>query len=131
MSVSMGRHPLTFKVEKSIPTAQAAPGSANVVPFKKRGRLLAKFDSLTPTRSSKTVMPPPSAATEGSTSGWHGPKGVVIYFARTDRGGHAAKGHKYRLDENETDLTATDYAAIAYIVMTVAFYPALAWLLLS
>jgi hypothetical protein len=123
----MGGHPLTFTVEKPIP-AQAAPRLANVVPFNKRGRLLAKAEPITSTRSSKTVMPPPSAATEGTTSGWYGPKGVIIDFPHAHRGGHAAKGHNYRSDENETGLTLTDYAAIAYIVMTVAFYPALAWL---
>jgi hypothetical protein len=74
-------------------------------------------------------MLPSSAATEGSTSGWYGPKGVIIDFAHVDRGGYAAKGHKYRSNEDETGCTVTDYAAIAYVVMTVAFYPALAWLL--
>ena len=127
----MGRHPLAFTVEKPSPAVQAAPSLANVVPFNKRGRLLAKLEPITSTRSSKTVMPPPSAATEGSTSGWYGPKGVIIDFAHADRGGHAAKGHEYRSNEDETRLTATDYAAIAYVVMTVAFYPALAWLFSS
>jgi hypothetical protein len=125
----MGRHPLNITIEKRVPAAQAAPSLANVVPFNKRGRLVAKFEPITSTRSSKTVMLPPSAATEGSTSGWYGPKGVIIDFAHVDRGGHAAKEHKYRSNEDETGCTVTDYAAIAYVVMTVAFYPALAWLL--
>jgi hypothetical protein len=125
-----GRHLLTFTVEKPTPT-QAAPGSANVVPFNKRGRLLAKFEPITSARSSKTVMPPPSAATEGGRSSWCGPKGAVIDFARAYRGRQAAKGPEYRSNENETGLTLTDYAAIAYVVMTVAFYPALAWLFSS
>jgi hypothetical protein len=127
----MGVHPLTFTVEKPIPAAQAAPGLANVVPFNKSGRLLAKFEPITSARSSKTGMPPPPAATEGTTSGWYGSKGVIIDFAHADRSGHAAKEHKYRSNENETALTVADYAAIAYVVMTVAFYPALAWLLSS
>ena len=121
----MGGHPLTFMVEKPIP-AQAAPRLANVVPFDKRGRLRARIEPVTSTRSWKTGMSPPSATTEGSTR--DRPKGAIIDFAHAYRGGHAAKGHKYRSDENETGLTATDYAAIAYVVMTVAFYPALAWL---
>jgi hypothetical protein len=120
-------HPLTFAVEKPIP-AQAAPRLATVVPFNKRDRLPANVEPVTSTRSSKTVMPPTSAATEGSRSGWCGPKGVVIDFAHAYRGRHAAKWPKYRSSENETGLTLTDYAAIAYVVMTVAFYPALAWL---
>jgi hypothetical protein len=126
----MGGHPLTFTVEKPIP-AQAAPSLANVVPFNKRGRLLAKVEPLTSASASKTVMPPPSAATEGSTIGWYGPKGVIIDLAQAYRGGHAARGRRYRSDENETRLTVTDCAAIAYLVMTVAFYPALAWLFSS
>jgi hypothetical protein len=127
----MGRRPLTFTVEKPIPAAQAAPSLANIVPFNKRGRLLAKFEPINSTRSSKTVMPPPSTATEGSTSIWCGPKGVIIDFAHADRAGHAANGHEYRSNENETGLTLADYAAIAYVVLTVAFYPALAWLFSS
>ena len=127
----MGRHPPTFMAEKPVAAAQAAPCMVNVVPFNKRGRLLAKLDSITSTRSSKTVMPPPSEATEGSTSGSCGPKGVIIDFAHADRSGQAAKRHKYPSNENETGLTVTDYAAIAYVVMSVAFFPALAWLFLS
>jgi hypothetical protein len=124
----MGRHPRTCTVEKPIPAAQAALRSANVIPFNKRGRLLAKLEPIAASRSSKTMMPPPSAATAGRTSGRCRPKGVVIDFAHADPGGHAAKGHEYRSNENETGLTATDCAAIAYVVMAVAFYPALAWL---
>jgi hypothetical protein len=127
----MGRHPLTFTAEKPMPAAQTAPSLANVVPFNKRGgRLLAKCEPITSTRPSKTVMPPASAATEGSTSRY-GPKGVIIDFAHANPGGHAAKGHKYRSNENETGLTVTDYAAIAYVVITIAFYPVLAWLFSS
>ena len=127
----MGGRPRTFTVEKPVPAAQGAPSSANVVPFNNRGRPFAKFGPITSTRSSKTAMPPPSTATEGSISGWYGPKGVIIDFAHADRGGHATKVHKYWSNENETCLTVTDYAAIAYVVMTVAFYPALAWLFSS
>jgi hypothetical protein len=123
-------HPLTFTVEKPIP-AQAARRLATVVPFNMRGRLPAKVEPITSARSSKTVMPPPSAATEGSRSGWCGPKGVVVDFAHAHRGRHGAKGPKYRSNKNETGLTLTDYAAIAYVVMAVAFYPALAWLFSS
>jgi hypothetical protein len=123
--------PLTFTVGKPIPATQAAPSSANVVPFNIRGRLRAKAEPLTSTRSSKAVMPS-SAATEGRTSGAScRPKGVIIEFAHADRGGHAAKGHKYRSNENETGLTAADYAAIVYVVMSAAFYPAAAYLFLS
>lgn len=120
-------HPLTFTVEKPIPT-QAAPRLATVISINKCGRLPAKVEPITFTRSSKTVMLPPSAATEGGRSGSCGPKGVVIDFAHAYRGRHAAKGPKYRSNENETGPTLTDYAAIAYVVMTVTFYPALAWL---
>ena len=126
----MGGHPLTLRVEKPIP-AQATPRLANVVPFNKRGRLLAKLEPIASTRSSKTVMPPPSAATKGSTSGWYGPKGVIIDLAHAYRGGHAAKGPQYRSNENETGFMESDNAAIAYVVIAVAFYPALAWLFLS
>jgi hypothetical protein len=122
--------PLTFTVGKPIPATQAAPSSANVVPFNNRGRLRAKFEPITSGRSSKAVMPS-SAATEGGTSGSCRPKGIIIEFAHADRGGHAAKGHKYRSNEDETGLTVADYAAIAYAVMSTAFYPALAYLLLS
>jgi hypothetical protein len=124
----MGGRPLTFTVEKPIPAAQAAPSSANVVAFNNRGRRRVKLEPTTSTWSSRKERPPPSAATEGSTSGPCGPKGVIIDFPHADRGCHAAKGHKYSSNENETGLTAADYAAIAYIVMSVAFYPALAFL---
>jgi hypothetical protein len=77
------------------------------------------------------VMPPSSAATKENTSGSYRPKCVIIGFAHADRGDHAADGHKYRSNEIETGLTVTDYAAIAYIVMSVAFYPALAYLFSS
>jgi hypothetical protein len=127
----MGGHPLAFTAEKPIAAAQAAPSLANVVPFNKRGRLLAKLEPIASARSSKSVMPPKSAATEGGTGGWHEPKCVIIDFAHADLGGHATKGHKYRSNENETSLTVTDYAAIAYVLMAVAFYPGLAWLFLS
>ena len=127
----MGVHPLTFTVEKPIPAPQAAPGLANVVPFNKSGRLLAKFEPITSARSSKTGMPPPPAATEGTTSGWYGSKGVIIDFAHANRGGHAANGRRFRTNENEAGLTVADYAAIAYAVMSAAFYPALAFLFLS
>jgi hypothetical protein len=120
-----GRRLLTFTVEKPIP-AQAVPSSANVVPFNKYGRRLAKFEPIASARSSKTLMPPPSGATEGGRSGWCGQKGAVIDFAHAHRGRHAAKGPEYRSNQNETGLTLTDCAAIAYVVMTVAFYPALA-----
>ena len=124
----MGRHPLAFTAEQPIAAEQAALSLANVVPFNRRGRLLAKLERITSARSSKTVTPPPSATTEGDASGWHGPKCIIIDFARADLGGHATKGHKFRSNENETSLTVTDYAAIAYVLMAVAFYPGLAWL---
>jgi hypothetical protein len=127
----MGWRPLTLTVEKPIPAAQAAPNSANVVPFKSRGRLRAKFEPITFTRSSKKVMPPPSAATEGSTSGSYGTRGIIIDFAHANPGGHTAMEHKFHTNENETGLTVADYAAIAYVVMSVAFYPALAFLFSS
>jgi hypothetical protein len=126
----MGVRPFAFTVEKSMPATQAVPNSPTVVPFNKHVRLLAKFESITSTGSSRAV-PPPSAGTEGSPSGWYGPKCVIIDFAHADRGLHAAKGHDYRSSENETPLTVTDYAAIAYVVMAVGFYPALAWLFSS
>jgi hypothetical protein len=127
----MGSRPLGFTVGKPIPAAQAAPSSANVVSFNRHGRPRAKFEPITSSRSSKVVMPPSSAAVEGGTSGSYGPKGVIIDFAHASRGGHAAKGHKFRAKKTETDLTVADYAAIAYVVMSVAFYPALAFLFSS
>jgi hypothetical protein len=127
----VGEYPFNFTVEKPIRAAQAAPSLVKVVPFNRRGRLLARFEPATSTRSPKTVILPPSVATEGSTSGWYGPKGIIIYFAHTDRGRQAAKGHKCQSNADETGLTITDYVAIAYVVMSVAFFPALAWLLSS
>ena len=126
----MGRRPLGSTVKKPIPAAQAAPSSANVVPFNNRGRRLAKFEPIASGCSSK-VMPPPSATAEEGTSGPCGPRGVIIDFPHADRDCHAAKGHKDWSNENEIGLTAADYAAIAYIVMSVAFYPALAFLFSS
>jgi hypothetical protein len=108
----MGARPLTFTVEKPISAARAAPSSANVVSFNKRGRPRAKFEPITSTRSSKVATPPSSAVTEGSTSGSYGPKGVIIDFAHADRGGHATKGHNFRSNESETELTLADYAAV-------------------
>jgi hypothetical protein len=122
-----GRHPFAFTAEKPS-LAQAAVSSANVVPFNKRGRLLAKLEPITSARSSRPVMPPPSTATGGARSGWCRPKGGVIDFAHAYQDRHAAKGPKYRSKENEAGLALTDYAATAYVVLAVAFYPALAWL---
>jgi hypothetical protein len=82
----MGGRPLASTVEKPIPAAQAVPSSATVVSFYKLGRPRAKFEPITTPRSSKVVMPPASAAAEGSTSGSNGPKGVIIHFAHADRG---------------------------------------------
>ena len=121
----MGRHPLTATV--GTPAAQAAPSLANVVPFTKRSRLRAKFEPITSSRSSKVVTPP-SARTDRSTRGSHRPKGVIIDFTHAYRGAHAAKAHEYLSNENETGLAMSDYAAIAYVLVTVAFYPVLAWL---
>jgi hypothetical protein len=112
--------PLTFTVEKPSPAARAAPSSANVVSFNKRSRPRAKFEPIAPT-----------AAAGGRTSGSCGPKGVIIDFAHAVRGGHATKRHDSRPNESETALTLADYAAIAYVVMSAAFYPALAFLFLS
>ena len=123
--------PLTLTVEKPIPAARAAPSSANVVSFNKRSRPRAKFEPIAPTRPSKVRIPPSSAAAAGRTSDSCGPKGVIIDFAHADRGGHATKGHNSRPNESETGLTLVDYAAIAYVVMSAAFYPALAFLFLS
>jgi hypothetical protein len=128
-NISMGRRPLAFTVEKPIPAALVTPSSANVVAFNNRGRLLAKLEPITSTHSSKKVRPPPSAATEGGTSGSYEPKGVIIDFAHADRGG--AKGHKCRSNASETGLSIADYAAIACIVMSIAFYPVLACLFWS
>jgi hypothetical protein len=96
----------------------------------KTARLRAKFEPITSAHSSKAAMPS-SAATEGGTRGSCRPKCVIIEFAHADRSCHAAKGHKYRSNENETGLTVADYAAIVYVVMSTAFYPALAYLFLS
>jgi len=125
----MGSRPLAFTVGKPIPAVQAAPSSANVVSFNRHGRPRAKFEPITRTRSSKSVRPTSSAAAKGGTSGSYEPNGVIIDLAHANRGGHAAKGHRFRTNENETDLTVADYATIAYVVMSVAFYPALAFLL--
>ena len=122
--------PLTFTVEKPIPATQTVPRSAKIVPFDNRGRLRHKFEPITSTHSSKLVMPS-AAATEGGASGSCRPKGVIIEFARADQGGQAAKGHEYRSAESETGLTLADYAAIVYVVMSAAFYPALIYLLSS
>src|SRR5271169_1359014 len=115
----MGSRPLTFTVGKPIPAAPAAPSSANVVSFNKRGRPRAKFGPTTSIRSSKVVMPPSSATVEGSPCGSYEPKGVIIDFAHANRSGHVAKEHRFRTNENETDLTVADYAAMAYVVMSV------------
>jgi hypothetical protein len=125
-----GRHPFAVAVEKPSP-AQAAASSANVVPFYKRGRRLAKLEPIMSARSSRTVMPPPSTATGEGRSGWCRPKGGVIDFAHAYQDRHAVKGPKHRSNENETGLAPTDYAAIAYVIIAVAFYPALTWLFSS
>jgi hypothetical protein len=129
--ISMGGRPLNFTVEKPIPAAQAASGLANVVPLNKRGRLLAKHGPIISTRSSKTVMPTAPIATQGGASGWCGPKDVIIAFAHVDRGGPAAEGDECRSNASETGLTVSDYVAMAYVFISAAFFPALAWLLSS
>ena len=123
----MVRHSLPATVGMPIPAAQPASSLANVVPFTKRGRLAKREPKST--RSSKTAMPLPSAPTAGRTSGWDRPKGVILDFAPAYRGGHVAKAHEYPSNENEPALTVSDGAAIAYVVVAVAFYPVVAWLL--
>jgi hypothetical protein len=128
--------PLSFTAEKAIPVAQPAPNLANVVPFNRRFnrrvRLPAKFEPVTSTneeRSPKTVTPLLSGATEGSA--WPGPDGVIIDFPHGNRHGHAPQEHDYLSGEDRVGLTAMDGAVIAYVVLSTAFYPAVAWLFSS
>lgn len=125
----MGRHPLTFTAEKAIPAAQAAPSLATVLPFKRRARLLTKFEPVTSTSEGRLPKTPRLARTEGS--GWSAPMGVVIDFARANQDGRAAQKHEYLSNETRHGLTAMDCAVIAYVVLSAAFYPALVWLLTS
>jgi hypothetical protein len=132
----MGSHPFSFTAEKAIPLAQVAPSLANVVAFNRgssrRIRLPAKFEPLTRTneaRSPKKVTPLLSEATEGTAR--PGPEGIVIDFPGGNRHRHAAQAHDHLSDEDGVALTAMDGAVIAYVALSTAFYPALAWLLFS
>jgi hypothetical protein len=132
----MERPPLSFTAEKATPAAQVAPKLANVVRFDrrfyKRVRLSTKFEPVTSTnekRSPKKVTPLLLGETEGSA--WPGPEGVIIDFPPGNRHGHAAQGHDYLSGENRVGLTAMDGAVIAYVALSTAFYPALAWLFSS
>jgi hypothetical protein len=131
-SSSMGIHSLTFEAEKAVPAAQVAPNFANVLPFNNRVRLLAKYQPVTSSseaRSPKKVTRPLLAGTEGS--GWSGPKGVIIDFAHANQDWRATQEREYLSSEKRAGLTAMDCAAIAYVALSAAFYPAMAWLLSS
>jgi hypothetical protein len=132
----MERPPLSFTAEKATPVAQVAPNLANVVRFDRRFyervRLPTKFEPVTSTnvkRSPKKVTPLLSGETEGSA--WPGPESVIIDFPSGNRHGHAAQEHDHLSGENRVGLTAMDGAVIAYVALSTAFYPALAWLFSS
>jgi hypothetical protein len=127
----MGSRPLTFTAGRPISAAQAVRSAPNVVPFNRRGRPRAKFEPITSACSSKVAMPPSLTVDEEGISGWYGPKSVIVDFAHSHRGGHTTSGDEYWSNESETGLSLADCAAIAYVVMSTAFYPALALLFSS
>jgi hypothetical protein len=127
----MRRPPLTFTPQDAPPAAQVAANLASVLPFNRSVRLRAKLPATRTSggRSRKTVTPPLSGGTEGN--GWSGPKAVIIDFPLGSRDGHAVREHDHLSSENTADLTAMDGAVMAYVALSTAFYPALAWLFFS
>jgi len=60
-----------------------------------------------------------------------GPPCVIINFALAGRSGRATQARDKLLNEIGSNLTLTDCVVVAYLMASVAFYPAVVWLLLS
>ena len=70
---------------------------------------------------------PVPAATGESAIDRSAPSAVIIDFARARSSSHAARVGEESSNENHNGLTLTDWAAIGYVFVATAFYPALAW----
>ena len=129
----MRRPPLTFTAQKATPVATPSPSLANVLPLNRRVRLHTKVPVARTNgeRARKTVTPPLLGGTEGEGNGWSGPKAVIIDFPHGSQVGHAVREHDHLSREDRADFTAMDGAVMAYVALSTAFYPALAWLFSS
>jgi hypothetical protein len=108
--------------------------SADPVWLGRRGRLNAKDRPLIFNKdgwSRKAVTPKLLAAGEGPGSGAPGPARLIINLAPARGRGHAAQVHEKPSNRGETNLTLADCVAAAYVLASVAFYPATVWFFLS
>jgi hypothetical protein len=106
--------------------------SANPVWLGRRGRLKARpliFNE--DGWSRKAVTPKLLAAGEGNGSGPPGPARLIINLAPARGRGHAAQVHEKPSNRGETNLTLADCVAAAYVLASVAFYPAIVWFFVS
>jgi hypothetical protein len=129
----MSSHFHTLASQKSTSTARAASGSTVLVPFSYRGRRPAKVGPAPLTSewsSAKAAIRPVPAATGKFAADRFAPSGIIIDFAQVRRSGHAARIREERSNENQNSLTLADLAAIVYVTMATALYPALVWFLI-
>ena len=114
--------------------ARLGLGSTNLVWLGRRGRRNAKGRPVIFREegwSRKAVTPKLMTASEAPISDPLGLASVTINFAPARGTAHAAQVRKKLSSEIETNLSLTDCVAMLYVIASVAFYPAMAWLLLS
>jgi hypothetical protein len=119
--------------QSSTATVPADSGSVVLVPFTKCGHRLAKTAHAPLTSewsAAKAAIRPPQVATGETATGWSTASGVIIDFARARKSGRAPRIREESSSENRKGITLADLAVIIYVTMAMAFYPALAWLLI-
>ena len=119
---------------QSTSAVRAGSGSAILLPFSNRGRRRAEIRP-TPFNSewsgAKAAIRPVPAVTEEISTERLRPSGVIIDFAKACGISHAPLFRNESSNESQGSLTIMDSVAIIFIIMTMAFYPALAWLLID
>ncbi len=87
---------------------------------------------LTSERSlAKSALWPVPTATGESAADWSSQSAVIIDFAQARRSRQAAGVGEVPSNENQDGLTLKDWAVISYALVATAFYPVLAWFLIS
>ncbi len=118
--------PLTLTAERSIPGLPAARSSASIVPLS-RGLRPAKPRPVNIGSEQRSA----AAAIEAGTRGWPDPGGVIIDLACAARDRHSTQQNEDSSIEKRAGLRPADLAVMAYVLVSVAFYPAMMWLFAS